>query len=96
MRIKMDEYVEREALSNFILGLTIVDPMVAQYADAVLTHIQQAPAADVAPVRHGRWEPPAVGKYGVLCSVCRSQVDNPFVYCPNCGAKMNLEDTKND
>ena len=92
----MDEYVEREALSNFILGLTIVDPMVAQYADAVLTHIQQAPAADVAPVRHGRWEPPAVGKYGVLCSVCRSQVDNPFVYCPNCGAKMNLEDTKND
>lgn len=58
--------------------------------------IAHEPAADVAPVRHGRWEPPAVGKYGVLCSVCRSQVDNPFVYCPNCGAKMNLEDTKND
>ena len=97
MRIKMDEYVEREALSNFILGLTIVDLMVAQYADAVLTHIQQAPAADVAEVRHGRWV------YGeddnIQCSICGhdayTEGDYRQVktnYCPNCGARMGKED----
>jgi hypothetical protein len=46
----MADYIEREAVVMGILGLTIVDPMVAQYADAVLHQIQQAPAADVAPV----------------------------------------------
>ena len=33
-----------------VLGLTIVDPMVAQYADAVLYQIQQAPTVDAVPV----------------------------------------------
>ena len=46
----MDEYIEREAVAMRVLGLTIVDPMVAQYADAVLMQIQQTPAADVLPV----------------------------------------------
>ena len=46
----MAEYIEREAVVMGILGLTIVDPMVAQYADAVLHQIQQVPAVDVAPV----------------------------------------------
>lgn len=43
----MKEYIDREAVVMGVLGLTIVDPMVAQYADAVLHQIQQAPAADV-------------------------------------------------
>lgn len=46
----MAEYIERERIVMGVLGLTIVDPMVAQYADAVLLQIKQAPAADVAPV----------------------------------------------
>lgn len=52
----MAEYIERERIAMAVLGLTIVDPMVAQYADAVLLQIQQAPAADVVEVRRGRWE----------------------------------------
>ena len=46
----MAEYIDREALAMRVLGLTIVDPMVAKYADAVLFQIQHAPAADVVEV----------------------------------------------
>ena len=35
-----------------ILGLTIADPAVAQYANAVCYHLQNLPAADVVPVTH--------------------------------------------
>lgn len=53
------------------------------------------PAADVAPVRHGRWiAKNADGSWRVdTCSVCNK--DTHYVrfapeydYCPNCGAKM--------
>ena len=50
----------------------------------------QLPKADVAPVVHGRWED------GQLCSVCdfdRSYFRPRFNYCPNCGAKMDLEES---
>lgn len=47
----MAEYIDREALAMRVLGLTIVDPMVASYADAVLFQIQQVPAADVVEVK---------------------------------------------
>lgn len=60
------------------------------------------PAADVVPVRHGRWEEMHY-EGGILdgtnfdrCSVCGYErvFDDPalktaFKYCPNCGAKMN-------
>lgn len=52
-------------------------------------------AADVAPVRHGRW---LCGDYydiGDVCSECDwdSQMTHPsYRYCPNCGAKMDKEE----
>lgn len=61
----MAEYIERERLTVGVLGLTIVDPMVAQYADAVLLQIQQVPAADVVPVvrcKDCKWFAECVGK----------------------------------
>ena len=43
---------------------------------------------EVAPMRHGRWVMTAPHPYCSLCFVeCR---DKPN-YCPNCGAKMDLE-----
>ena len=103
----MAEYIEREAVVMGVLGLTIVDPMVAQYADAVLRQIQQATAADVVPVVHGRWiekERWSMGKWHkwLECSRCGHQDHNldmyedmPFTspsnYCPNCGARMDGE-----
>lgn len=46
----MAEYIERDRLATDILGLTIVDPAVAQYADAVLQRLKDTPAADVVEV----------------------------------------------
>lgn len=99
----MSEYIKREALSDFILGLTIVDPMVAQYADAVLMHIQQAPAADVAPVRRGHWILVDKSYAEYECSVCHARDSDcsdcygthivlEQKHCPHCGAKMILGD----
>ena len=91
------EYIERAAAMDAILGLTIADPAVAQYADAVCYHLQNLPAADVVEVRHGRWEPG-----NPICPVCGENkfkdldadvwADWQPKFCPNCGARMDKED----
>ena len=98
----MSEYIERAAAMDAILGLTIADPAVAQYADAVCYHLQNLPAADVAEVRHGRWLTTDAYPHHLYCSVCYktyaknakwvNELDLPTNYCPNCGARMNKED----
>lgn len=56
--------------------------------------IGSIPAADVAPVVHGRWGTGRVnletGNYEEQCTRCRNfskEYGKP--YCPNCGAKMD-------
>ena len=93
----MKEYIERAAAMDAILGLTIADPAVAQYADAVCYHLQNLPAADVVEVRHGRWEPG-----NPICPVCGENkfkdldadvwADWQPKFCPDCGARMDKED----
>ncbi len=82
-----------------ILGLTVVDPSVAAYADAVLSRIANAPVANVAPVKHGRWEISDIPCERFKCSVCgggawyydyEGDVSRSR-FCPNCGAKMDGE-----
>ena len=55
------------------------------------------PAADVAEVRHGRWEK-FVTASGIIsrvrCSVCAGTQSLKFEsmpYCPTCGARMDKE-----
>lgn len=58
--------------------------------------------ADVAPVVHGKWEQKE--ERGMLitnkCSICgqilTTMVGEKKNYCPNCGAKMDLEEREND
>ena len=50
-------------------------------------------AADVSPVVHGRWK--RYGRNLGECSNCGEIVNIRYNYCPNCGAKMDLEE-KND
>lgn len=83
----MAEYIEREAALEIINSLNIAS---ALYAGRKIINL---PPADVAPVRHGRWEEADDGD-GVVCSLCGTDfctlihdTDN-FLYCPNCGAKM--------
>lgn len=54
----------------------------------------EIPAADVAPVVHGRWIKTDHGNDTLLasCSQCNYPVDwwrGKTKYCPNCGAKMD-------
>lgn len=61
--------------------------------------IEDAPAADVATVVHGQWEyiPQTLNMLSHLrCPFCRwwsldPSIDGTYNYCPNCGAKMDLE-----
>lgn len=100
----MTEYIEREAL----LKKHCKEPSKGDckhcdwYGDTWCrgklhgVQIADFPAADVAPVRHGRWID-GEDNYGsyVTCSTCKED----FVcweadcvrtnYCPNCGAKMD-------
>lgn len=60
--------------------------------------IQELPTIDAVPVVHGRWEE-IRNAYreleGWLCKCgCESKVKSK--YCPNCGAKMDAEESSND
>ena len=65
-------------------------------AAKVLREISDAPAADVAPVVHGRWEWLGPNRLvtDCMCGTCyackvRSKYIVNTMLCPNCGAKMD-------
>ena len=96
----MTEYIERKA------ALALVRPDAPEDEKATVTIatakklvrsiVRRTPAADVAPVVHGRWD-------GDNCTVCKlpwnynmtqnaddwGYFDPMPDYCPNCGAKMD-------
>lgn len=94
----MAEYIDKEAALSLVQPDTPEDEKaavtIATAKKLVRSIIQRAPAADVAPVVHGRW---LCGDYydiGDVCSECDwdSQMTHPsYRYCPNCGAKMDLD-----
>ena len=81
-----DEYISREA--------ALMKLMQDGCSAKNLQSISDMPAADVAPVRHGRWEEASDGD-GIVCPFCRTDFctiiydTECFNYCPNCGAKMD-------
>ena len=97
----MDEYIEREAAIAAIMS----DPPDAHYPQWYANKIKAIPSADVTPVRHGRWEKAQDMRrmdgniYDFRCSRCNAfaekglynNYDRLTNYCPNCGAKMDLE-----
>lgn len=56
----------------------------------VLDDVEIYPAADVAPVVHGRWEYNP-GDNIPYCSECMMPQDSECNYCPSCGADMRDE-----
>ena len=94
----MDEYIKREDLLELY---RMDDPILNENGHVPLPVIRQniidIPAADVAPVRHGRWIEQEKYTFGVMydCSICDNRIlDNghSWNYCPNCGAKMDIQD----
>ena len=85
----MSEYIEREAAIESIMS----EPPDAHYPHWYADKIKAIPAADVAPVRHGRWN-----DGDPYCPICKKDKfrgldadiwsDWKPDYCPNCGADM--------
>ena len=94
----MKEYVERKALLENIkkyqsdaFGIPII-----------IAEIEKTPSADVREVIHAKWidaypeiEPNPMFMYGI-CSNCKFEqgLSSELRYCPECGAKMDLKETK--
>ena len=97
----MAEYIEREEIRGAYEKLTRSyvndDPYIADWRFDEM--IENLPASDVTPVRHGRWERDEWGSYLRRCSVCKKSPvykderrNSVAVYagvCINCGAKMD-------
>ena len=91
----MDEYIEREKV------LSKAAPLAGCFSYMISAYdVIMIPAADVAPVRHGRWVKSKDELCTIKCSTCREEwyfecdddvFDLNYHYCPNCGAKMDLE-----
>ena len=96
----MAEYIEREALMRRIKEIHCAEcdsyhgvRCRACWVDDTLDYIDSETAADVMPVRHGRWVEKEKYTFGIMydCSLCENRIlDNghPWNYCPNCGADM--------
>ena len=94
----MNEYIKRKeirkAYEKLARSYMHGEPYIADWKFDEM--IEELPAADVAPVRHGRWE-----NGNPICPVCGEDkfknldadiwCDWQPAFCPNCGAKMDLE-----
>ena len=87
----MAEYIERDTAIRALLNDY---PEQVKYSrEDAADCIRYMDAADVAPVRHGRWIETGKGLLGTAsykCSDCEFPMpfSNVYKYCPNCGAKM--------
>ena len=95
--LTMDEYIKRESFMkrfcercNEEMSESPCEPSDCFAREVIKTF----PAADVAPVRHGRWVDNGIPD-SILsrCSVCGFTCgSSSFFYCPICGAKMDEDD----
>ena len=89
----MAEYIEREYAVDAVADVYYNTPDINLSCEKFEAAIFEISAADVAPVRHGRWK--CHGDCGVTeCSACGWSIEEyigDYSYCPNCGAKMDGE-----
>lgn len=91
----MAEYIEREALIDEFdrLGLGEHSLVERVFSDGVRTIIAGIPAADVAPVVHGKWNVSGglleCQNCGEIYSTLGGNEGKAWNYCPGCGARMD-------
>lgn len=95
----MAEYIEWESFRENLA----VDKYGCTDIVKINTAIEKSIAADVAPVRHGRWVLlDECSNEGVYCSACNKKVYKACYanqkikskFCPNCGARMGKEENR--
>ena len=83
------EYIEREKLKQaFASDTQSIRGWDVDLFDLLMDEIDEVPAADVEPVKHGHW---IECNYGLTfeCSECKYPTEyNLTDFCPNCGAKL--------
>ena len=95
----MSDYISRETIKDTMLryGFKAPDMTVTEFVE------DELPATDVEPVRHGKWLEWFPGDCALImtgeemlyrCSICDTKYPDVegYRHCPNCGAKMDLED----
>lgn len=95
----MAEYIERSTAIAKLTALEVIEPL-STMTDARRL-LADMPAADVAPVVHGRWKgvdssywrwadygAKVINRITYRCSNCGRGSAMKTNYCPNCGAKM--------
>ena len=102
------EYIERSVIRKMIsdmdwyhigpnglmIGAKSEEEAVYRASD-VISAIENAPTADVAPVVHATWslesdeEMPDFMFKLMICSACGEKANHTYNYCPFCGARMD-------
>lgn len=95
----MAEYIDKNATVGILeaMSRSADCECIKKRLEKEAKRVSAIPAADVAPVVHGRW----IEDHDYLkCAKCGVMVKWDFTffdignwnYCPNCGAKMDIED----
>lgn len=96
----MAEYIEKQAAFDAVkeVGQKAFDMGEKNMAWALMVaceKVRMLPAADVQPVKHGRW---IIIDGCAYCSNCRNNFKKAIMthsnYCPMCGVKMDLQEEK--
>lgn len=114
-RMMMNDLISRSALLEMIAdnyaNAACYDQctraMLEEHCDYAKGLVNEAPAVDAAPVKHGRWIEHDSCDYELECGCCRARFDGEMWYaqdgyrgnpkfCPNCGAKMDEEADPDD
>lgn len=98
----MAEYIDRDAVyTAFANACTDVLERASEIYyiagfsyEHVIEILDDIPAADVAPVRHGQWVKQDKYAFGTFydCSICDNRIldtGHSWNYCPNCGCRMD-------
>lgn len=90
----MAEYIEREAAVKVAEKYGLANGSAlgrhTGLADCIASEIADIPAADVAPVRYGRWVCVDTDtEQFFLCNKCKKKEYWESNYCPNCGCHMD-------
>lgn len=109
----MNEYINREVVLSKCADIwnnadetTQTGVNTINTIDKITDYIESLPAADVQPVKHGKWitlaiVPATVTGNSILarCSICEDTLTYTVMgreitlkYCSNCGARMDLKE----
>lgn len=102
----MTEYVDKTEVLKRVEKYSLIhgssEGHYSGVADCIGKEVEDIPPADVAPVVHARWIDNKLGgyKWAFYCSRCGwidgYPFNDRFKYCPNCGAKCDLEESEGE